>query len=254
MFRAGQGGVFTLLIVMALTASSASGTGAHGKASSATENRLKGVPPSSPRQEQSARGRVEVTYLDGQLTITGRNSSLAEILSAVCAQTGVAVELPPGADSDRVASRMGPGPVREVLAALLNGSSFDYIMTGPTSDPASVDHIILIPRPDQSDVVNSKQNGLGSASPQLQSSHQYANTGNAISGDAAEAGGDSEEPTRVVISEAEDPPERDNEEQPPPDEQQRSRGQMQQLLGTSPQQPASSPGGTPGVPNLSPHN
>ena len=120
----------------------------------------KTLQPPTAKQEQSALPLSpeqmpprppKVTYLDGQLTILAENSSLADILSAVSSQTGVVIDLPPGSGSDRVASRMGPGPARDVLAALLNGSRFDYVMTGSPSNPAGVEHIILIPRGDGSE-------------------------------------------------------------------------------------------------------
>ena len=122
---------------------------------SASGKARQNLPPPAVKQDSSAppisaqptpAAPPNVTYLDGQLTIVAENSSLADILSAVSRQTGAVIELPPGSGSDRVASRMGPGPARDVLAALLNGSRFDYVMTGSLSNPAGVERIILIPR------------------------------------------------------------------------------------------------------------
>ena len=89
--------------------------------------------PSSPPQ---------VSYRNEQLTITAQNSTLSDILRAVHEQTGAIVETP-GKPSDRVMGRFGPGPARDVLASLLNGSHFDYVMLGSSSNPTAVAHVIL---------------------------------------------------------------------------------------------------------------
>ena len=40
-------------------------------------------------------------------------------------------------------THLGPGPARDVLAALLNGSHFNYVMLGSAAHPDSVDRLIL---------------------------------------------------------------------------------------------------------------
>ena len=70
------------------------------------------------------------------------NSTLADILRAVRAQTGADVEVPPNA-TERVVTHLGPGPARDVLAALLNGSHFNYVMLGSAAHPDSVDKLIV---------------------------------------------------------------------------------------------------------------
>ena len=84
----------------------------------------------------------QVHYSRGQLTIVAGNSTLADILRAVRTQTGAAVEVPPNA-TERVVTHLGPGPTRDVLAALLNGTHFNYVMVGSPSHPDSVDRLIL---------------------------------------------------------------------------------------------------------------
>jgi len=83
-----------------------------------------------------------VSYQGGMLTIVAQNSSLGDILREVHKHTGAAIEVPPTA-TERVATRLGPGPARDVLASLLNGSTFNYVMVGSTSDPTSVASITL---------------------------------------------------------------------------------------------------------------
>jgi hypothetical protein len=96
--------------------------------------------------EQQPAVPPKVTYQGGKLTIVAENSTLGDILREVRAQTGAMVEVPANAN-ERVVSHVGPGPAREVLASLLNGSSFNYVILGTTSEPHRLDRVILSPRP-----------------------------------------------------------------------------------------------------------
>jgi hypothetical protein len=98
------------------------------------------VPPPTPEQMPAVPPQVH--YSQGQLTIVAENSTLGDILRAVRAQTGAAVEVPANA-TERVVTHLGPGPARDVLAALLNGSHFNYVMLGSSAHPDSVDRLIL---------------------------------------------------------------------------------------------------------------
>ena len=40
-------------------------------------------------------------------------------------------------------AHLGPGPARDVLAALLNGTHFNYVMLGSPAHPDSVERLIL---------------------------------------------------------------------------------------------------------------
>jgi hypothetical protein len=84
-----------------------------------------------------------VVYRDGMLTITADNCVLGDVLRAVRAQTGAVIEVPANA-TERVALRLGPGPPREVLASLLNGSHFDYVILGTQVAPNSLARVILM--------------------------------------------------------------------------------------------------------------
>jgi hypothetical protein len=103
-------------------------------------------PPPPPTLEQMPAQPPQVSYLNGQLTVISRNSTLADILHAVARQTGAVIELPPGAGMERVAGRMGPGAARNVLAELLNGSRYDYVMIASASNPGGLQHVILTPK------------------------------------------------------------------------------------------------------------
>jgi hypothetical protein len=99
-------------------------------------------PPPPPTPEQMPAVQPQVHYSQGQLTIVAENSTLADILRAVRAQTGAAIEVPPNA-TERVVTHLGPGPARDILATLLNGSHFNYVMLGSAAHPDSVDRVIL---------------------------------------------------------------------------------------------------------------
>jgi hypothetical protein len=78
-------------------------------------------------------GPIVVTYDGGELTIQAFNAPLAGVLRAVGNHIGVLIEIPAVAN-ERVIGVFGPGSPRSVLAALLNGSRFNYVMTGSSSD------------------------------------------------------------------------------------------------------------------------
>jgi hypothetical protein len=99
-------------------------------------------PPPPPTPEQMPAVPPQVHYSQGQLTIVAENSTLGDILRAVRAKTGAAVDVPPNA-TERVVTHLGPGPARDVLAALLNGTHFNYVMLGSAAHPDSVDRLIL---------------------------------------------------------------------------------------------------------------
>jgi len=84
-----------------------------------------------------------VSFQDGQLTIDTPNSTLGDVLRAVHSQTLADMEIPAGA-TDRVALHLGPGPAREVVATLLNGSRFNYVLLGAPGDPRKLIKVVLV--------------------------------------------------------------------------------------------------------------
>jgi len=87
-----------------------------------------------------------VRMKDGLLSIDAPNSNLADVLSAVQTATGAVVEGTP--PNDRVAVMLGPGNARDVVAALLSGTDYNYIILGSTENPQAVTRILLS-RPSQ---------------------------------------------------------------------------------------------------------
>jgi hypothetical protein len=88
----------------------------------------------------------KVSYQNGMLTIVAHNSTLGDILRDVHKLTGATIDVPPNA-TERVVTRLGPGAPRDVLASLLNGSTFNYVMLGSSSDPAALASIVLTAKP-----------------------------------------------------------------------------------------------------------
>lgn len=84
----------------------------------------------------------QVSYQNAQLTIVAPNSTLGDILRAVRKQTGAEIEIPPA--TDRVVTHLGPGPAREVMAELLNGSRFNYVLLGSPADNSVLTRIVLV--------------------------------------------------------------------------------------------------------------
>ena len=99
-------------------------------------------PPPPPTLEQMPSLPPKVSFSNGMLSIEAENSTLGDILRAVRKQTGAGVEIPSNA-TERVVTHLGPGPARDVLASLLNGSHFNYVMLGSPTEPDRVDRIIL---------------------------------------------------------------------------------------------------------------
>src|SRR5579864_7780080 len=102
--------------------------------------------PLTPEQRPAAAPLV--TYIDGKLSVTAKNSTLGDILRAISAKTGASIDIPEGAN-ERVVSQLGPAPAREVMTALLNGTHFNYVMVGSESNPNAVAHVILTAKTDR---------------------------------------------------------------------------------------------------------
>lgn len=85
----------------------------------------------------------QVSYQGGELTIVAPNSTLGDILRAVRKQTAAEIEIPANAN-ERVATHLGPGPACSVVAELLNGSKFNYVLLGSASDTTQLTRVVLV--------------------------------------------------------------------------------------------------------------
>jgi hypothetical protein len=117
--------------------------------------------PSGPLQpvplDQLPSVPPQVNYASGKLTIVAENSSLGDILREVRKRTGASFDIPASAN-DRVATRIGPGPARDVLATLLNGTSFNYVMVGSANDPTALSSLVLTAKPAGAATTQTAQN------------------------------------------------------------------------------------------------
>jgi hypothetical protein len=102
----------------------------------------------------------QVDYKNSQLTIMSRNSTLGDILRAVHTQTGANIDMPSNS-TERVVGYFGPGPARDVLATLLNGSHFNYVLLGSPTNSSVLDRVILITKSGPDDVAPSVQANAG---------------------------------------------------------------------------------------------
>ncbi len=102
----------------------------------------------------------QVNYQNGQLTIVAPNSTLGDILRAVRKQTGAEIEVPDA--KERVVTHLGPGPARDVMADLLNGSRFNYVLLGSPADATLLTRVVLVAK-SAPDTVN--QNNPGGPQP-----------------------------------------------------------------------------------------
>lgn len=102
------------------------------------------VQPSAP--PEPPKPSLEVGFANGLLSIKADRVSLAEILRSVQQHTGADISIAPGADQEKVVSDFGPAPAQEVLARLLHGSKFNFLILNAADDPKKLDRVILTPR------------------------------------------------------------------------------------------------------------
>jgi hypothetical protein len=181
----------------------------------------------------------QVSYQSGQLTILAPNSNLGDILRAVRKQTGAEMEIPANAN-ERVVTQLGPGPAREVIAELLNGSRFNYVLLGSPADSNALTRIVLVAKtggdvPGQNPQQASDQTGIvAEPQPDMANAQPEPQEGEAPEENAAEDNPDQN------AAEAEQPA-------PPPDQpgvktpQQMLQEMQQRQLQLQQQQPQGQP-------------
>jgi hypothetical protein len=99
-------------------------------------------------------GKFIVTYQNGELTIKARNAPLIDVLRAVCRQVGAVLDSE-GPSDEPIVAILGPGPAKEVLAALLSYSHFNYVLSASAIDPSALARVIVFP-----EIKDSKASGL----------------------------------------------------------------------------------------------
>jgi AMIN domain len=104
--------------------------------------------PASTQAPPPAKPPLQVLFQGGLLSISSNQASLSDILFAVHQRTGAEIAIPAGAEQEKVVTELGPAPAPEVLAHLLNGSQFNYLILSSSTDPAALDRVILSARAD----------------------------------------------------------------------------------------------------------
>jgi AMIN domain-containing protein len=98
--------------------------------------------PAAPAQAPGLR----VDFHDGLLRILAQKATLAEVLYQVQRLTGADIPIPAGAEQEQVVVDAGPGPAKDVIATVLNGTPFNFVVVGSEKDPRALRSVILTPK------------------------------------------------------------------------------------------------------------
>src|ERR1700680_314957 len=138
-----------LLFARVAFAQNAQGTASRATATEALNTTVIESPARAalPTSEKITAATPKISYVDGQLRIDALDSTLADVLKKVGALTGVNIDVPAGANSERMhIVELGPGPARQILASLLSDSNFDYLIQASDTDPEKIQSVLLMPR------------------------------------------------------------------------------------------------------------
>lgn len=100
----------------------------------------------SPPTPAASAPDVRVQFDGGKLSIWADKATLASVLYEIQRRTGAEVSIPPSASQEKIVADIPPSPAREAIAALLDGSNFDFILMGSDKDPQALHSIILTTR------------------------------------------------------------------------------------------------------------
>jgi hypothetical protein len=188
----------------------------------------------------------QVDYLNGQLTIVAPNSTLGDILRAVRKHTSAEIEVPTTAN-ERVVTHLGPGPAREVVAELLNGSRFNYVLLGSPQDAALLTRVVLVAKPVEGGPANAQADGT----PGVPAAAGAAdNAPDGLDSDAAADDSPADDNADQGTAEAAQPPPTDQQGVKTPQQLLQEMQQRQLLMQQQQQQQGGQPGqfAGPGLP------
>lgn len=83
-----------------------------------------------------------ISFDNAQLTIDAQNSSLKDVLTAICRQIGAGLDIAPGIADSRIAVHLSGSP-RQVISMLLDGPALGYILIGLPGNAEGVQKIFL---------------------------------------------------------------------------------------------------------------
>ena len=130
--------------------------GAPGRAGLVTANYRAGAEPvavdtstsRSPITDAPPQPALQVTFRNGLLGVRANKATLSEVLYAIQQKTGADISIAAGAEQEKVVAEIEPAPAPEVLARLLNGSKFNFLILSAANDPQQLDKVILSTRPE----------------------------------------------------------------------------------------------------------
>ncbi|MGA9527727.1 MAG: AMIN domain-containing protein [Terriglobales bacterium] len=102
-----------------------------------------GMPNSAEMHAADPKPLSFVSYVNGMLSIQSEGATLAQLLFEVQKKTQAEIAIPAGAEQEQVFIKLGPGPARDVLGTLLNGSPYNFIFVG---NELSLERVILTRR------------------------------------------------------------------------------------------------------------
>jgi hypothetical protein len=89
---------------------------------------------------------LEVSFKNGLLGVVANKVTLSEVLYAIQQKTGADIAIPAGAEQEKVVAEYEPAPAPEVLAHLLNGSRFNFLIVSAPDNPSKLDRVIFSTR------------------------------------------------------------------------------------------------------------
>lgn len=89
---------------------------------------------------------LDVSFRGGLLTVHANKATLSEVLFAVQQRTGADIGIVAGTEQEKVVVDLGPAPAPEVIAQLLNGSRFNFLIVSSPNNPQHLEKVILSPR------------------------------------------------------------------------------------------------------------
>jgi len=87
--------------------------------------------------------KLVVAYRDGLLGIQADKATLSDVLTAIQQRTGAEISMAPGTEQEKVVADIEAAPAPEVLARLLNGSKFNFLILSSPYDSRLLDKVIL---------------------------------------------------------------------------------------------------------------
>jgi len=141
-FQKAGSGVLAIILLLGCTATAAPAQ----KAPSSLVQKPKPKPKSAAVLATPQVASPNVSYKDGLLTIAANDALLRDVLAQLHQRTGVTFD--GSADmNDRVTVDLGPGPAVQIVAAFLEQTGYNFVITTAARDPRLLESIQLTRKP-----------------------------------------------------------------------------------------------------------